>query len=566
MPGAPTVAPGWEVGFLQRPRTVLRGLAMLAALALAVTACGGEKTEGGTGGQTQQGGTVVFGASADPTSLDPAFISDGESIRITNQIYEGLVRTKAGSVDIEPSLAKSWTASEDKKSFTFELQQGVKFHDGTPFNAAAVCFNFDRWYNFKGLLQSDAVSYYWVSFFGGFSDKKKPSLYQSCEAVDEDTVTINLTSSSASFVAALSQSAFSISSPDALKKYDADKVSGSADAPKFDGSYGLQHPTGTGAFKFESYAANDKTVIARYDEYWGQKATLDKVIFRTIADLAARRQALEAGEIQGYDNADPNDVEALRAGYQVLQRPAFNVAYVGFSQKHKPLDNPKIRQAIAHALNRDALIKAKYPPGSEVAHQFMPPEVEGYNESVTKYDYNVDKAKQLIAESGVSNPTIEFWYPTAVSRPYMPDPVANFQAFKADLEKAGFKVVPKSAPWSPDYLNAVHGGQAPVYLIGWTGDFGDADNFVGVFFQTPKDEFGFDNKEIFSALTAAENEIDEAKRVEMYKQANETIMQFLPGVPYAHSGPFVVLAKNVQGYVPSPVTTELFATVKLAAT
>ena len=242
------------------------------------------------------------------------------------------------------------------------------------------------------------------------------------------------------------------------------------------------------------------------------------------------------------------------------------MAYVGFNQEQKPLDNPKIRQAIAHALNRDAPIKAKYPPGSEVAQEFMPPDVEGYNENVTKYEYNVDKAKQLIAESGVSNPTLEFWYPTAVSRPYMPDPVANFQAFKADLEKAGFKVTPKSAPWSPDYLNAVQGGQAPVYLFGWTGDFGDADNFLGVFFQAFSEQWGFRNQEIFTTLNNAERETDPAKRIELYRQANEQVMEFLPGVPYAHTGPFLVLTKNVQGYVPNPVTTELFATVSLTST
>jgi peptide/nickel transport system substrate-binding protein len=550
---------------LQRPRGV-RLLVLSAALALAATACGGEKTEGGTGGATQQGGTIVFAASSDPVSLDPAVVSDGESIRIANQIYEGLVKTKAGGTEIEPSLAKSWTSTEDAKSWTFELQQGVKFHDGTAFNAAAVCANFERWYNWKGILQSDAVTYYYVTFFGGFSDKKTPSLYQSCEAKDEDTVTINLTKPSASFLAAMSQASFSMQSPEALEKYEADKVSGTAEAPKFDGTYGKEHPTGTGALKFESYTAQDKVTLVRNDDYWGQKAILDKVIFRTISDLAARRQALEAGEIQGYDNADPGDVEALRANYQVLQRPAFNVAYVGFNQEQKPLDNPKIRQAIAHALNRDALIKAKYPAGSEVALEFMPPELQGYNEDVTKYDYNVEKAKQLIAESGVSNPTLEFWYPTAVSRPYMPDPVANFQAFKADLEKAGFKVTPKSAPWSPDYLNAIQGGQAPVYLFGWTGDFGDADNFLGTFFQAFSEQWGFKNEEIFATLNNAERETDPAKRVELYKQANEQVMQFLPGVPYAHTGPFLVLTKNVQGYVPSPVTTELFSTVSLTST
>jgi peptide/nickel transport system substrate-binding protein len=208
------------------------------------------------------------------------------------------------------------------------------------------------------------VTYYYVVFFEGFSDKKTPSLYQSCEAKDEDTVTVNLTKPSASFLAAMSQASFSMQSPEALKNYEADKVSGTAEAPKFDGTYGKEHPTGTGALKFESYTAQDKVTLVRNDDYWGQKAILDKVIFRTIPDLAARRQALEAGEIQGYDNADPGDVEALRANYQVLQRPAFNVAYLGFNQEQKPLDNPKIRQAIAHALNRDALIKAKYRPAS----------------------------------------------------------------------------------------------------------------------------------------------------------------------------------------------------------
>jgi peptide/nickel transport system substrate-binding protein len=549
---------------LQRRGATLRVLGLGAVLALALTACGGEKSTSGGGQEgTQQGGTLVFAASADPVSMDPAFISDGESIRVTNQIYEGLVKTKAGSTEIEPSLAKSWTSSPDAKVWNFELQQGVKFHDGTPFNAQAVCDNFNRWYNFKGLLQSDSVSYYWVSFFGGFSDKKTPSLYQSCEAKDDDSVTITLTQPSASFLAALSQSAFSISSPTALKKYDADKVSGTADEPKFEGSYGLEHPTGTGALKFESFAANDKVVLARYDDYWGAKSILDKVIIRTIPDLPARRQALEAGEIQGYDNADPGDVEALKANYQVIQRPAFNVAYVGFNQKKKPLDNIKIRQAVAYALNRDALIKAKYPPGSIVASQFMPPEVQGYNDNVTKYSYDPNKAKQLIAESGVKNPTIEFWYPTSVSRPYMPDPAANFQAFKSDLEKVGFKIVPKSAPWRPNYNNATQSGQAAMFLLGWTGDFGDADNFIGVFFQKFSPQFGFENKEIFSLLDNAERETDPAKRVDLYKQANEAIMKFLPGVPYASTGPFLVFTKNVKGYIPSPVTTELFSTVSL---
>jgi peptide/nickel transport system substrate-binding protein len=539
-----------------------RLFALVAVLALAAAACGGD---GDSGGGTT-GGQLVFGASSDPVSLDSAFVSDGESIRIIYQIFEGLVRTKDGGFDPVPSLAKSWTSDAGGTAWTFELQQGVKFHDGTDFNADAVCSNFNRWYNFKGpILQSDAVTYYWVTVFGGFSDKPETSLYKSCSATDADTVVINLTKPSASFISALTLPSFAMHSPAALTQYEADKVSGSAESPKFDGTYGLQHPTGTGPFKFESFAANDRTVLARNDAYWGTKAKLDKVIFRAIADNAARRQALETGEIQAYENPDPNDIATLKSKFNMQQRDAFNVGYVGFNLEHKPLDNLKIRQAIAHALNREQLVTSKYPEGAVVASQFQPPDLFGWSDAVTKYDYNPTKAKQLIAESGVTNPTLEFWYPTSVSRGYMPDPTANFTAFKADLEAVGFRVTPKSAPWRPDYLNRLQSGGAPVYLFGWLADFGDPDNFVGVFFQQFSEQWGFQNQEIFSSLDAAERETDEAKRTDLYKEANKKIMDFLPGVPYVHTSVFVVLAKNVRGFIPSPINLERYSLISFAA-
>ena len=537
-------------------------------LSMALAACGGDDDDtGGGGGKT--GGTFVFASSADPVSLDGAYVSDGESLRIIDQVFETLVTTKLGSTEVEAQLAKSWSASPNGLAWTFELQQGVKFHDGEPFNAAAVCFNFDRWYNFKGIQQSPSVSYYWSTVFGGFKKKDFPdaadtSLYKSCEAKDDDTVTINLTSPSSSFLAGLAVAAFSIGSPKALQTYEADKVSGSGEAPKFEGTYGLQHPTGTGPFKFESFTPKDRTVIVRNDDYWGEKAKLDKVIFKAIEKGSDRRQALQAGEIHGYDFVDPADLTTLKnAGFQILERPAFNVAYVGFNVAKPPLNNPKIRQAIAHALNRPALIQANYPPGAEVATQFMPPQLFGHSPNVVKYDYDVDKAKQLIAESGVANPTLEFWYPTGVSRPYMPNPEANFQAFKADLEKAGFKVVPKSAPWSPDYLDAVAAGKPALRLLGWTGDFGDPDNFVGTFFQSKQTAWGVDNAEIVAKLNAAEKETDEAARTKLYQEANDLIMAFLPGVPYAHTKPALAFAKDVKGYVPSPVSLEPFSIVSL---
>lgn len=542
-------------------RRALRVIAVVGSLSLVVAACSSE--EPGTGGTTgtKEGGTFVFGASSDPISLDGAYVSDGESIRIVYQIFEGLVATEDGGFTPVPRLAKSWTTSDDGKVWTFKLQENVTFHDGEAFNAEAVCFNFNRWYNFKGLAQSDSVSYYWITVFGGFSDGKTPSLYKSCAAPDPTTAVITLNSGSASFLAALSLPSFSIASPKALTTYEADKISGTADSPSFDGTYGLQHPTGTGPYKFKSFTANDRVVLEKNTAYWGpDKPKFDQLIFRPIANAPDRKQALQTNEIHAFENPDPGDIQSLKdAGFTVAEREPFNVGYIGFNQSKKPFDNLKIRQAIAHAINKQALLTAKYPPGAIPAQEFMPPGLSGYEESVTKYDYDPAKAKRLIQESGVTDLTLEFWYPTDISRGYMPDPAANFQAFKSDLEAVGFKITPKSAPWRPDYNNTLQSGTAPMYLYGWLADFGDADNFIGVFFQQYTAQFGFRDAALFDLLNRAEAETDEAAREGLYKEANKKIMDMVPGVPYVHTKTFVILAKNVTGFKPSPINLERYS-------
>ena len=555
-------------------------LAMLIAVsALVAAGCGGDDEESGGGGSEttatseggESGGTLVFGTSSDPVVLDGALVSDGESLRVIDQIYETLIGLKPGTTELEPELAESWEASADGLSWTFKLHSGVTFHDGEPFNAAAVCTNFDRWYNFKGSFQNPSASYYWQTVFGGFAvpEEGSPegSLYKSCEAVDDTTVTLNLTKPSASFLGALSLSAFAMASPKALVDFGADE--GNVDEEGVfhpTGSFGTEHPIGTGAFKFESWTRGDKLTIARYDDYWGEKAKLDKVIFKPIPDNAARLQALQTGEIQGYDLVEPQDIPTIESdsSLQILDRPAFNVAYVGINQAKPPMDKLEVRQAIAHGLDRQSVVDTFYAGRGVVANQFLPPEVEGYADSVTTYDYDPEKSKELLKQAGLTLPVpIEFWYPSDVSRPYMPDPKRNFEAFRASLEKSGFKVTPKTAPWSPDYLGAVDEGNTQVYLLGWTGDFGDADNFVGTFFQAPQEAWGFENKEIFSALDAAEQETDLAKRTELYKAVNQEIMDFLPGVPYAHSKPALAFTTKVTGYVPSPVSLEPFEVVSI---
>ncbi|MEO5633189.1 ABC transporter substrate-binding protein [Gaiella sp.] len=547
----------------------LRFTLALSAVALFATAAAFAATS-----RTHASDTFVFGTEGDPVLVDGALVSDGPSLRAVNQMFEGLVGLKAGTTKVVPSLATSWTTSKNGLAWTFKLRQGVKFHDGTKMDAKSVCFNFSRNYKLPGYLQGESTNYYWVTVFGGYA---KPatgnpgpdkSLYRGCKVVNASTARIILTRPSSSFLAALALPSFAIASPAALVKYKADAGSvGSDGSFRPTGTFGTSNPVGTGPFKFESWRIGDKLVMVRNDSYWGTKAKLKKLIFRPITDSTARLQALQSGELDGANLLAPQDVPSVSnsSSLKVLSRPAFNIGYVGMNQKQGPLSNIKVRQAVAYGLDKKAVVGAFYGGRGQVANQFMPPLVEGYaKKGVPDYSYNPAKAKALLQEAGLTLPvTLEFWYPTDRPRGYMPDPPRNFQAFAASLEKSGFKIVPKPGPWRGGYLSGVQSGKAALYLLGWTGDFGDPANFLNVHFGAAGDLFGFNNPALFKALQVADAEPNLDKRTKLYQAASIQVMKFLPMVPYANASPALGFKKNVKGYVPSPVEVELFTPVSI---
>jgi peptide/nickel transport system substrate-binding protein len=526
-------------------------------LALALGGSAGAKVE-----RSAKGGTLVFAGASDPTYLDPALVSDGESFRVTEQIFDGLVQSRPGTTAIRPALAVRWTISKDGKTYTFFLRHRVKFTDGTAFNAKAVCWNFNRWYNFSGPFQDASATYYYQAIFGGFHHNEaaglSPPLYRSCAAHGKFTVVIRLTRRNGPFLPALSLSAFAIQSPTAIQKYGGN--SGELRNGTFypTGSYAFSHPTGTGPFIFQQWVVGQKVVLVRNPHYWGPKAKLDRVIIVPISNNEARLQALKTGDVNGFDLLAPQDIGSVSGDskLKVLNRPPFNVAYVTINQKNNPIfANLKVRQAVAYGLDRASVVRSFYFGRAVVANEFMPPQIFGWTNKVPKYP---DKAKSLLQQAGLTLPVkVDFWYPTNISRPYMPNPALNFQAFSQSLEKSGFKVVPHTAPWRPDYVKDVNQGTAgDLNLIGWTGDYGDPDNFVGVFFGTASPQWGFNNPAIFNILKRAQQEVNFAKRVKLYHQANVIIMKYLPGVPYAHSKPALGFQRKVKGYIPNPTGTD----------
>jgi peptide/nickel transport system substrate-binding protein len=514
--------------------------------------------------------TLLYAGASDPTYLDPTLVSDGESFRVTAQIFESLVSLKPGSTVIKPGLASKY-GSKNGKDWTFTLRKGVKFHDGTPFNAAAVCYNFNRQYNYAGPFQDASATYYWQTVFGGFHHNNAgstlgASLYKGCTARGKYTAIIHLTKRSSSFLPALVISSFAIQSPTAIKKYGGNDGELRNGVFKPTGTYAFSHPTGTGPFQFESWKIGESVVLKRFNGYWGKKSKLARIIIRPISNNTARVQALQTGEIYGADLIQPQDVPTIRNNnnLKLVNRPSFNVAYVGFHQgAGSPMNDLKVRQAAAYGLDRAGVVGSFYAGRAQVAIEFQPPTLFGWTSKVPKYPFDPAKARTLLNSSSCHVPCkVDFWYPTGVSRPYMPDPKRNFEAFSASLEKSGFNVVPHSAPWRPDYVAKVNEGSAgDINMIGWTGDFGDPDNFLGTFFKAYRPSFGFRNAAIFSILQKAAAEPNFARRVAMYKQANIMIMKYLPAVPYAHSQPALGFQKRVTGYVASPVGTDPFASV-----
>ena len=555
---------------MHRSRSI-RAAALLGAAALALAGCAESDREdpaaSGDGGEgsSAEGGTFVFAASSDPVALDPAFASDGETFRVARQIFEGLVGTEPGTADPAPLLATEWEGSDDGLSYTFTLRDDVTFHDGEPFNAEAVCANFDRWFNWTGLLQSQNISYYYNSIFKGFADKPADAVYESCAADEEFSATITLAKPFAGFVQAMSLPAFSMQSPAAMEEFDADNVSGTEDDVRFS-EYATAHPTGTGPFKFESWERGQQVTLVPFEEYWGDKAKVDEVVVRTISDGNARRQALQNGEIDGYDLVAPGDLSSLEeAGFQIENRPPFNILYLGMNQAVPELKDIKVRQAIAHAIDKDAVISQSLPEGSEAATQFIPDTVNGHADDVTTYEHDPEKAKALLAEAGASDLTLKFNYPTGVSRPYMPTPEETFVAIRSQLEAVGITVEPVADQWNPNYLDKIQGTpDHGLHLLGWTGDYNDTDNFLGVFFGKVSSEWGFDNPELFSALTEARGIPTRDEQTPAYEEINRQVMEFLPGVPIAHPVPSLAFAPEVEGYQTSPVQDEVWNAVTVS--
>jgi ABC-type transport system substrate-binding protein len=492
---------------------------------LSLISCGSSKDK--------EGGVLVFARAGDAAGLDPARETDGESLYIADNVYENLVEFDTGTTDIVPGLAERWDMSDSGLEFIFYLRKGVKFHDETDMNADAVVFSLTRQFNKNHPAYKYGPWKYWQSMA---MDK----IIKDVAKVDDYKVKITLFKKEAPFLSNLAMRFAAIVSPAAVEKYK--------------GNF-KNYPVGTGPFKFVQWIRDDSIILEKNEAYWGDKALLDRIIFKVIPEAKKRYLALKKGEADIIDLPSPDDISKIssNSNLKIVEQPGLNVGYLAMNQMKKPFDNKLVRQAVNHAINKADIIKAVYGRMGVPARNPLPPAMWSYNDSIKDYEYDLKAAKELLKKAGFENGFETTLWITPATRPYNPDSQKAAEIIQAQLKEAGIKVNIVSHKMGT-YLDKIADGYHDMCLAGWTGDNGDPDNFLYVLLsedaaRKPAQNYAFwKNPEFNSLLIKARETFDKDRRTLFYEEAQMIFHEEAPWVAIAHSLAIVPMKKSVMDF------------------
>jgi peptide/nickel transport system substrate-binding protein len=508
--------------------------------------------------------TLVFGLPAEPVQLDPAVVSDGPSLAVTYQVFEGLVRLAGATTQVEPALAERWEVSPDARVWTFHLRAGVRFHDGEPLDGAAVAWNVERWSRaahpqHRSQLQAGQTFEYWDSLFGGADAQ---SLVARVEVAGPLAVRLTLREPHGPLLSSLAVAGFGIASPKAVTRA---------------GTEFGKHPVGTGPFRFVSWRAGQDVVLEANPGYWGPKPSLERLVFRPIKDSARRLTALKAGELHGMEGLDPDAAETVRRdpALALQYRPAGATGYVAFNFHVREFQDRRVREAFARAIQKPALVTGLYGDLGVPATQLLPPGFWGHDPGLTDPAPDPAAARDLLRQAGLPGglstitwadgrrEPLALWY-LPVSRGYFPSPKDVAQALGADLARVGITARLESIDWAV-YLDRVKQGRLPLYMLGWIADSGDPDTALCYLFCAPgaSGQGFYANPQVTDLLLRARAALPTTDRAELYRRAAGLLHADVARLFVAHARTPLVFSRRVSGYVANPTGAESFAPVTL---
>lgn len=513
-------------------RKILCGVLATAMAALTFASCGNNANSdstSGKGGKSDQ--TLVYAQGADPRGLDPHIIDDGESAKVTNQIYEGLLTYEDDSTQVKPCLAESWEISDNQLTYTFKLRQGVKFHDGTDFNAEAVKFNVDR----NTVNKTEDMTY--ADFVWGYVDPSKTKV------VDDYTISITLKQPSTPFLANLAMVfGAPMVSPTAAQKGDL-----------------MTNPVGTGPYKFSEWKKDQDVKLVANDDYWDKdnKAKIQNVVIRTIKDASTKIIELQTGNVDIIDGIDTNQISQLEAdnNITVSKTPGMNINYMAYNIEK--MTDPEVRKALSQAVNTDELVKALYQDYAEKATTVLPTFVPGYSDKVTQIAYDPDAAKKTLEEKGIKElHVITYTNP----RPYNTATGQKLtEAIQGYFEKVGVKCKIDSYDWTT-YKERAIAGDYDICFYGWSGDNGDPDNFLNLMSdpnagmnvarfnlaQSDVDKTSY--KEYTEMVSNAAKEPAGDSRNQMYADMEQYVADRAIWLPISHQQDLTACKSNVKDF------------------
>ncbi|MBB1040211.1 peptide ABC transporter substrate-binding protein [Dietzia sp. DQ11-44] len=517
------------LGWKRRATAIAAGL----TLSLALTACGGA---GGGGGNDH---TLIIGIESEADVLDPQVAGGWVTWRINSQMYEPLVMhdlqtpsEEAAVPELRPGLAESWEISDDGLEYTFNIRQGVTFHDGTELDAEAVEYNIRRMWD-ESSPQYNATAAGQTVYVWQFVDE--------VETVDDQTVVVRMTQPFSPFLRMLAQGgngSTGIISPAALEEHGEDIA---------------ENPSGTGPFVFEERIRGERITLLRNEDYWGEVPELDGVIFRPIPDPAGRSAAIRNGEVDVIAVPSPDSVQQLvDEGYQLSDGAPPHVWYLSFNMRDEYMELPEVRQAINLAIDREGMADNLLQGTAEPAYDIQAPANDAYVERTDAYARDLEQARELLAEVGLEDGfTTSLATSVDGSGQIVPAPMAEFiqqnlAEINIDVEIQTMEWISYLGRWGEGagdvgMMQMSWGMDTPYWLYIVTSQAMIAPNGPNVGY--------YDNPELDAVMEQAITAASEEESVEFWQRANEIATEDGALAPIVNDRAPYILSPQVEGWV-----------------